>query len=80
MCSASLAVVGMLGFRGSHFRKPPLYIFPDMEWQLKLRPQKPNGFFANGMSSAIAVAGHRGPQHADANCRRSGLSLSKMPR
>jgi mono/diheme cytochrome c family protein len=52
-----LAVVGLLGFRGSHFRNPPLYIFPDMEWQLKLRPQKPNGFFPNGRSSQLAVAG-----------------------
>jgi mono/diheme cytochrome c family protein len=50
-------VVGILGFRGSHFRKPPLYIFPDMEWQLKLRPQKPNGFFANGLSSQPPVPG-----------------------
>ncbi len=53
----TLATVGVLGFRGSHFRKPPLYIFPDMEWQLKLRPQKPNGFFANGISSQLPVAG-----------------------
>ena len=52
-----LAVVGVLGFRGTHFRKPPLYIFPDMEWQLKLRPQKPNGFFTNGISSQLPVAG-----------------------
>jgi hypothetical protein len=52
-----LIVVGILGFRGSHFRKTPLYIFPDMEWQLKLRPQKDNGFFANGLSSQLAVAG-----------------------
>jgi mono/diheme cytochrome c family protein len=51
------ATVGILGFRGSHFRKPPLYIFPDMEWQLKLRPQKPNGFFTNGISSQLPVAG-----------------------
>jgi mono/diheme cytochrome c family protein len=28
-----------------------------MEWQLKLRPQKPNGFFANGLSSQPHVAG-----------------------
>jgi len=52
-----LAVAGLLGFRGSHFRKPPLYIFPDMEWQFKLRPQKPNGFFTNGISSQLQVAG-----------------------
>lgn len=54
------AVVGILGFRGNGartFRKPPLYIFPDMEWQLKLRPQKPNTFFANGLSSQMAVPG-----------------------
>ncbi len=50
-------VVGVLGFRGTHFRKPPLYIFPDMEFQPKLRPQKPNGFFANGLSSQLPVPG-----------------------
>ena len=52
-----VAVVGVLGFQGSHFRKPPLYIFPDMEWQLKLRPQKPNTFFPNGLSSQLPVPG-----------------------
>ena len=52
-----LATVGILGFRGSHFRKPPLYIFPDMERQPKLRPQTANAFFANGMSSRPPVAG-----------------------
>lgn len=52
-----LAVVSVLGFRGTHFRKPSLYIFPDMEWQFKLRPQKPNGFFPNGRSSQMHVAG-----------------------
>src|SRR5580765_1770258 len=52
-----LAVVGVLGKRGSHFRKPPLYIFPDMEWQLKLRPQKDNTFFANGRTSQLPVPG-----------------------
>jgi mono/diheme cytochrome c family protein len=54
---AVVATVGILGFRGSHFRKTPLYIFPDMEWQLKLRPQKPNGFFANGRSSQLHLPG-----------------------
>jgi mono/diheme cytochrome c family protein len=52
-----VAVWGILGPRGRHSTKPPLYIFPDMEWQLKLRPQKPNGFFANGLSSQPHVAG-----------------------
>jgi len=52
-----LATVGILGFRGTHFRKPPLYIFPDMERQPKLRPQTANAFFDNGMSSRAPVAG-----------------------
>jgi hypothetical protein len=52
-----LIVMGVLGKRGDHFRQPPLYIFPDMEWQLKLRPQKENGFFTNGLTSQMAVAG-----------------------
>ena len=52
-----LAVVGTLGFRGSQFRKPPLYIFPDMERQLKLRPEKPDTFFANGFSSQPHLPG-----------------------
>jgi hypothetical protein len=52
-----LIVMGVLGKRGEHFRQPPLYIFPDMEWQLKLRPQKENGFFTNGLTSQLAIAG-----------------------
>ncbi len=50
-------VVGVFGLRGTHSRKPPLYIFPDMERQMKLRPQKPNSFFPNGLSSQIPVPG-----------------------
>jgi hypothetical protein len=54
---SSIAVMGLLGFRGQHSRKPSLYIFPDMEWQNKLRPQKPDNFFANGISSQLPVPG-----------------------
>jgi len=54
---AVAVVVGILGFRGTHFRKPPLYIFPDMEFQLKLRPQKENGFFTNGLTSQLHIPG-----------------------
>ncbi len=52
-----LAVVGIAGKRGHLSRKPPLYIFPDMRRQLKLRPQEPNEFFTNGTSSQLVVAG-----------------------
>jgi mono/diheme cytochrome c family protein len=49
--------VGIAGQRGHLSRKPPLYVFPDMRRQLKLRPQQPNSFFANGVSSQLPVPG-----------------------
>jgi mono/diheme cytochrome c family protein len=59
-----IAVVAVLAIAGRRFddggtisRKPPLYIFPDMDRQLKLRPQEPNAFFANGVSSQLPVEG-----------------------
>ena len=52
-----IAVICIAGRRGSISRKPPLYVFPDMRRQLKLRPQEPNGFFANGVSSQLPVPG-----------------------
>ena len=51
------ATVGILGFQGSQMRKPPFELFPDMDRQAKLRPQEPNHFFANGVSSQLAPAG-----------------------
>ncbi|HEX3890771.1 MAG TPA: cytochrome c [Verrucomicrobiae bacterium] len=51
------AIVGIAGFHGRMSRKPPLEVFSDMDRQLKLRPQKPNDFFANGVSSQLPPAG-----------------------
>jgi mono/diheme cytochrome c family protein len=45
------------GLQGRMSRKPPIEVFSDMDRQLKLRPQKPNGFFANGVSSQLPPAG-----------------------
>jgi len=50
-------VVGIAGFRGHLSRKPPIEIFPDMNRQFKLRPQQPNGFFANRVTSQLPPAG-----------------------
>jgi mono/diheme cytochrome c family protein len=44
-------VIGLLGFRGSMSRKPPLEIFPDMVRQWKIRPQTPSDFYQDGRSS-----------------------------
>ena len=46
-----VAVIAIAGKRGSFSRRTPIEVFPDMDRQLKLRPQEPNAFFANGLSS-----------------------------
>jgi mono/diheme cytochrome c family protein len=51
------ATFGIFGFQGSLMRKPPFELFPDMDRQAKLRPQEPNHFFANGVSSQLPPAG-----------------------
>lgn len=51
------AVVGIAGLRGEISRKPPLEIFADMNRQPKLRPQRPNDVFANGLSSQLPPPG-----------------------
>lgn len=51
------AVVGIAGFRGHLSRRPPLEIFPDMDRQMKLRPQRASDFFANGVSSQLPPPG-----------------------
>jgi mono/diheme cytochrome c family protein len=54
---ALVAVVSLAGFRGQKFTKPPLYIFPDMDWQPKYLPQGENTFFADHRDDRPAVAG-----------------------
>ena len=51
----ALMVVGFFGLRGQHFSKPPVRIFPDMDEQDKLKPQKPDAFFADGHGSRLPV-------------------------
>jgi mono/diheme cytochrome c family protein len=51
------AIVGIAGFQGRLSRKPPIEVFPDMDRQAKLRPQKPFDFFPNGVSSQLPPAG-----------------------
>ena len=52
-----VAVVGIAGFRGEVLRKPPLEIFADMNRQPKLRPQRPDDFFANRVTSQLPPPG-----------------------
>ena len=45
--------VGIAGRQGRLSRQPPIEVFPDMDRQLKLRPQQPNDFFPNSLSSQL---------------------------
>jgi hypothetical protein len=49
--------VGFMGPRGSLSRKPPIEVFPDMDRQMKLRPQVPFDFFPDNRSSRLPVEG-----------------------
>ena len=52
-----VGVVAVAGFRGSYTKNTPIEIFPDMDRQPKLRPQAPNNFFPDGLSSRLPVEG-----------------------
>lgn len=53
----ALLVIGMFGFRGEKFSKPPLRMFPDMDEQDVVKAQKHEAFFADGMGSRQPVHG-----------------------
>jgi hypothetical protein len=55
--ASAAAVFAMFGIPGHLSRKPPLEVFPDMDRQAKLRPEKPFDFFTNGLSSQLPPAG-----------------------
>jgi mono/diheme cytochrome c family protein len=54
---AVIAVVAMAGWRGHRFSKPPFEIFPDMNYQPKVKDQQPSAFFADGLASRPPVDG-----------------------
>jgi mono/diheme cytochrome c family protein len=54
---SAAAVFAILGLPGGMSRKPPIEVFPDMDRQAKLRPQEPNPFFTNGISSQLPPVG-----------------------
>lgn len=51
------AAFTIIGVPGHLSRKPPLEVFPDMDRQAKLRPEKPFDFLPNGLSSQLPPAG-----------------------
>ena len=53
----AVAVVSMAGWRGHHFTRPPFEIFPDMNYQDKVKDQVPSAFFADGVASRPPIDG-----------------------
>jgi hypothetical protein len=51
-----VAVVSILGFRGSLFERPPIFLFPDMNWQPKYKSQGRTDFFSDGRMDRPAPA------------------------
>jgi mono/diheme cytochrome c family protein len=54
---AVITVVSIAGYRGEHSTKPPFEIFPDMNYQDKVKDQVPSAFFADGNSAREPIAG-----------------------
>jgi mono/diheme cytochrome c family protein len=56
----AVAVIGLVataGLRGHHFAQPPFEIFPDMNYQDKVKDQQPSAFFADGNSARAPIDG-----------------------
>jgi len=56
----AIAVIGIITtakWRGHHFSQPPFEIFPDMNYQDKVKDQQPSAFFADGNSARLPVPG-----------------------
>jgi len=59
-----VAVVSVLGFRGAKSTKMPIYVFPDMDYQERYKPQGENSFFEDGRNDRPEVSGTVGRGHA----------------
>ena len=56
----AIAVIGIIAsakWRGHRFAEPPFEIFPDMNYQDKVKDQQPSAFFADGNSARLPVPG-----------------------
>jgi mono/diheme cytochrome c family protein len=52
-----VVVLSLFGLRGHHFAKPPFEIFPDMNYQDKVKDQVPSSFFPDGNSARAPIPG-----------------------
>ena len=53
----AIGIFSIAGFRGDHFSKPPFEVFPDMNYQDKVKDQVPSSFFPDGVASRPPIPG-----------------------
>jgi mono/diheme cytochrome c family protein len=53
----AIGIVAMAGIRGHHFAQPPFELFPDMNYQDKVKDQVSSTFFADGNAARPPVPG-----------------------
>jgi mono/diheme cytochrome c family protein len=88
----ALALLGLLGLgacRGAPSDEPPLYVFPDMDWQPKIQgqeefPQDGKTFWADGRGNRQPVPGTVARGHLDEDeglyqGKKDGAFLAKAP-
>ncbi len=56
-CLICVTTVSIFWVRGTKSTKPPIYIFPDMDWQAKYKPQGENAFFPDKRDARPVVPG-----------------------
>jgi len=54
---AVILVVSIAEFRGHHFTRPPFEVFPDMNYQDKVKDQVTSSFFADGVAARPPIPG-----------------------
>jgi mono/diheme cytochrome c family protein len=54
---ATIGIVAIAGFRGDKSPRSPLELFPDMNYQDKVKDQQPSAFFADGNSARPPIPG-----------------------
>lgn len=83
----ALLSLGMLGAcRGAPSDSPPLYVFPDMDWQPKIQGQEASEFkgFTDGRGNRLPVPGTVARGHLDEDeglylGKKDGAFLAKVP-
>lgn len=52
-----IGIISVAGLRGGKSSRPPIEIFPDMDRQMKIKPQTESDFYEDGRSAREPVAG-----------------------